>query len=282
MAGTIIVEKTVNREYDLPVLTNGFAFDLPRLRAAIIAMDADVAALFLSLVGFADLESPIFTGTPQAPTQLSGDSSNALATTAYVDQAVGDVDTSGFAPTVSPIFTGTPKAPTPITTDNSTNLATTAFVKAVINALIAAAPGTLDTLNELAAALGNDPNFATTMANSLAAKAPLASPALTGNPTAPTQAAGNNSTRIATTAFVQAAIAALIPSNAVGAVGTYALMNKISGAAPTPGATAAGSTLRYASADGSTSGMVPTGTWRCMGVSGVGGADLSTTNWLRI
>jgi len=40
-------------------------------------------------------------------------------------------------------------------------------------------------------------------------KAPLASPALTGNPTAPTQAAGNNSTRLANTAFVQAAIAAV-------------------------------------------------------------------------
>lgn len=70
-------------------------------------------------------------------------------------------------------------------------------------AIVDAAPGTLDTLNELAAALGDDPNFATAITASLAAKAPLASPALTGTPTAPTAAAGSSTTQLATTAFVQ-------------------------------------------------------------------------------
>jgi hypothetical protein len=75
-------------------------------------------------------------------------------------------------------------------------------VQSLIAALVDSSPGALDTLNELAAALGDDPNFATTMTNALALKAPLASPALTGNPTAPNPAAGDNDTSIATTAFV--------------------------------------------------------------------------------
>lgn len=70
----------------------------------------------------------------------------------------------------SPTFTGTPAAPTATTGTNTTQLATTAFVRATIDALIAAAPGTMDTLNELATALGNDPNFATTITNQIATK----------------------------------------------------------------------------------------------------------------
>jgi phage-related tail fiber protein len=70
----------------------------------------------------------------------------------------------------SPTFTGTPKAPTAAAGNNSTQLATTAFVQATIAALVDSSPGALDTLNELAKALGNDPNFATTMTNALAGK----------------------------------------------------------------------------------------------------------------
>jgi hypothetical protein len=80
---------------------------------------------------------------------------------------------------------------------------------AAITALINSSPATLDTLKELATALGNDPNFATTITNALSLKAPLASPALTGTPNAPTAAALTNNTQIATTAFVAAAITAL-------------------------------------------------------------------------
>ena len=108
----------------------------------------------------------------------------------------------------SPAFTGNPKAPTPAPGDNDTSLATTAFVQNAIAALVASAPGTLDTLNELATALGDDPNFATTMTNALAAKAPLASPGFSGSPTAPTPGAADNSTRLATTAFIVTALAA--------------------------------------------------------------------------
>lgn len=80
---------------------------------------------------------------------------------------------SQYAPKASPTFTGTPKAPTAAAGNNSTQLANTAFVQAAIAALVNSSPGALDTLNELAAALGNDPNFATTMTNALAGKQPL-------------------------------------------------------------------------------------------------------------
>uniref|UniRef100_UPI0035A238EB tail fiber protein n=3 Tax=Pseudomonas faucium TaxID=2740518 RepID=UPI0035A238EB len=111
------------------------------------------------------------------------------------------------APLNSPAFTGAPTAPTQAAGNNTTRLATTAFVQAAISTLVASAPGALDTLNELATALGNDPNFATTMTNSLAAKAPLASPGLTGVPTAPTAAVGTSNSQVATTAFVRASMA---------------------------------------------------------------------------
>ena len=52
----------------------------------------------------------------------------------------------------------------------------------IVAAITDSAPSTLDTLNELAAALGDDANFSTTVTNSIATKAPLASPSLTGNP----------------------------------------------------------------------------------------------------
>lgn len=90
---------------------------------------------------------------------------------------------------------------------------TQADIDAAIANLVASSPAALDTLNELAAALGNDPNFAATITNTLALKAPLASPVLTGNPTAPTAAPGTNNTQLSNTAFVVAAILALFGQN---------------------------------------------------------------------
>lgn len=74
------------------------------------------------------------------------------------------------APLISPNLTGTPTAPTATAGTNTTQLATTAFVKKAVDDLVAAAPGVLDTLDELSAALADDPNFATTMTNALAGK----------------------------------------------------------------------------------------------------------------
>ena len=94
--------------------------------------------------------------------------------------------------------------PTGSLTIGGATAATQSYVDTSISNLIGGAPGALDTLNELAAAINDDASYASTVTTALGTKAPLASPALTGNPTAPTQATSNNSTRIATTAFVKA------------------------------------------------------------------------------
>jgi hypothetical protein len=77
-------------------------------------------------------------------------------------------------------------------------------ITTAINALVAGAPGALNTLKELADAINDDASFAATITAALGLKAPLASPALTGAPTAPTPTLGDNTTKIATTAFVLA------------------------------------------------------------------------------
>ncbi|MEZ3243209.1 phage tail protein, partial [Escherichia coli] len=81
-------------------------------------------------------------------------------------------ETNKKAPLNSPALTGTPTTPTARQGTNNTQIANTAFVMAAIAALVDSSPDALNTLNELAAALGNDPNFATTMTNALAGKQP--------------------------------------------------------------------------------------------------------------
>lgn len=78
-----------------------------------------------------------------------------------------------LAPKADPAFSGRPTVPTAAPGTNDVQAASTAFVRAALDALVNGAPGSLDQLNELAAAMGNDPNFSTTMINSLAGKQPL-------------------------------------------------------------------------------------------------------------
>lgn len=85
-----------------------------------------------------------------------------------IDSLAALLSALGAAPIDSPVFLNTPRAPTPDLLDNSTQLATTQFVQALIAALVNSSPAALDTLNELAAALGDDPNFAATMTTALA------------------------------------------------------------------------------------------------------------------
>ncbi|HAL1865501.1 TPA: phage tail protein [Escherichia coli] len=152
---------------------------------------------------YAPKASPTFTGTPKAPTPAAGNNTTQVATTAFVQAALtalingapATLDTlkeiaaainndPNFSTTInnalalkaplsSPALTGTPTAPTAAQSVNNTQIATTAFVKSAIAGMVGSAPAALDTLNELAAALGNDPNFATTMLNALAGKQPL-------------------------------------------------------------------------------------------------------------
>lgn len=107
-------------------------------------------------------------------------------------------------------FSSSPVIPTPTAGDNTTKAASTAYVVAAITALIGGAPGALDTLKELADAIGDDASYAASIATALGLKAPLISPALTGSPTAPTPAGGDNDTSIATTAFVQGELVSIL------------------------------------------------------------------------
>ncbi|EGK9168709.1 phage tail protein [Escherichia coli] len=97
--------------------------------------------------------------------------SETLAATPKAVKAVMD-ETNKKAPLNSPALTGTPTTPTAQQGTNNTQIASTAFVMTAIAALVDSSPDALNTLNELAAALGNDPNFATTMTNALAGKQP--------------------------------------------------------------------------------------------------------------
>lgn len=192
---------------------------------------SDVSGLEAALTAKAPIASAALTGSPTAPTAASGTNTTQIATTAFVQQeitgfgagdmarSVYDTDNDGkvdaaeaadsvpwagvtgkptsFTPAThshtiaqvtglqtaldakaalaSPAFSGTPTAPTAATGANTTQIASTAFVQAAVAGLVDAAPGALDTLNELAAALGDDPNFASTITAGLAGKLAAAS-----------------------------------------------------------------------------------------------------------
>lgn len=107
---------------------------------------------------------------------LTSDSITEAATPSTVKQLNDDLQLK--ANRHNPTFTGVVKAPTPASDSNDTSVSTTAWVRQAIAELVDSSPETLDTLSEIAAALGNDPNFATTITNQLAGKQPL-SPLLT-------------------------------------------------------------------------------------------------------
>ncbi|WP_409024584.1 tail fiber protein [Escherichia coli] len=117
---------------------------------------------------------PVASLTVRGITQLSSATNSTSETLAATSKAVKVVmdETNKKAPLNSPALTGTPTTPTAPKGTNNTQIASTAFVMAAIAALVDSSPDALNTLNELAAALGNDPNFATTMTNALAGKQP--------------------------------------------------------------------------------------------------------------
>ncbi|MER9815117.1 hypothetical protein [Mesorhizobium sp. M0129] len=190
---------TANRNWQLPNGGNNLGHDVGRLIAALQAADLDVANILSTLV----LKAPILNAG----------------------------------------LTGAPTAPTPAAADNSNKIATTAWARLYFADIVGAAPAALDTIAELAAALQNDPSVITNLTTLVGNKitgpavavadniatfngttgkiakdsgvavsslAPKASPALTGVPTAPTAAPGTNTTQLATTGFVKAAIDVLL------------------------------------------------------------------------
>lgn len=162
----------------------------------------DIYSLSVGKIKYSDLS--VQTASPSSSSGLAYDNTNGTFT---------------FTPISfnNAALTGIPTAPTASQSDSSTQIATTAFVSTAISDLVDAAPGALNTLNELAEALGDDSNFANTVTTALATKATieyvdneigslstLHSPNFTGIPTAPTAAPATNTTQVATTAFVLA------------------------------------------------------------------------------
>lgn len=147
----------------------------------------------------ADINSPTFTGIPSAANASPGTNTTQIATTAFVFEANAGLkefllantasianDLTNYAPLLSPLFVGSPKAPTASQSTANTQISTTAYVRTAIANLNGLIDGNITAL--------------------LALKAPLASPTLTGTPLSTTPSFGDNSTKIATTAFVANAI----------------------------------------------------------------------------
>ncbi len=190
-----------------------------------VSSDYDTLAKVETALGLkAPLGSPAFTGVPTVPTAAGGTNTTQAASTAFVQAALsGSVSgvssfntrtgavslTSGdvtgaltYTPAniASPAFTGTPTAPLAANGTNTSQIASTTFVQNAVILLKGGVSTTYDTLNKIATAL--------------LLKADIASPALTGTPTAPTAAGGTNTTQIATTAFVLANGASKLVSRA--------------------------------------------------------------------
>ncbi len=166
----------------------------------------------------APLASPALTGTPTAPTAAISDNSTTIATTAFVKSAVTSVTVSDATTgskgliQLSGDLSGTAALPT---------ITNTAVITKVLTGYTSGA-GTLSATDNVLQAIqklnGND-----------LLKAPLASPALTGTPTAPTVATSDNSTTIATTAFVKSAVA----SSTAGVSSITGTVNQITASAST-------------------------------------------------
>ena len=169
-------------------------------------------------IGGAPIASPNFTGLPSGPTAAPGTATTQLASTAFVENAIvastggvssfntrtgavalltSDITAAGGAPIISPNITGSPTAPTPTAGDNSTKLATTAFVGTAIGSL----PPGVATFNGRSGVVALQLTDVTSVGG-----APLASPVFTGTPQSTTPTPGDNSIRVATTAFVAAAV----------------------------------------------------------------------------
>ena len=202
-------------------------------------IDGNFKSLNDELIAKAPLVSPGFSGVPTAPTAALNTNTTQIASTAFVigqagtaspsmdgvssvgtstkfarEDHVHPTDTTR-APLASPALTGTPTAPTAALNTNTTQLATTAFV--------IGQAGTASPSMDGVGAVGNATKFAREdhVHPTDTTRAPLASPALTGIPTAPTAALNTNTTQLATTAFVIGQAGTASPSmDGVSSVGT--------------------------------------------------------------
>ena len=140
-----------------------------------------ITNLVTDLSAKAPLEDPTFVGAVTLPNSISLANTSTLNLsylTSITSDAQGQINLK--APLASPSLSGVPTAPTAAPGTTTTQIATTEYVHFEINDLLNGAPGALDTLNELAAAINDDANFAGTVTAALGLKAPLASPTFTG------------------------------------------------------------------------------------------------------
>ena len=199
-----------------------------------IATDAFVKANSVQSVALAAPSEFSVAGSPVTTSgTLTLNKANQLANTVWAGPASGAANVSGFrllvaadipviaesqvanltsdlaskAALTSPVFTGIPEVPTAPPGDNSNTIADTAYVYSQITAQAPGLAPVQSVAGKTGAVVLNESDI-TNLPTDLALKAPLASPPFTGNPTAPTAAPGNNSTQIATTAFVTSAVAA--------------------------------------------------------------------------
>lgn len=159
----------------------------------------------------APLASPALTGTPTAPTAAVATDSTQIATTAFVHDVVDALDTGVSDVTVdgtSVVTSGVAAIDLTGKQDNITGAATTITDSNLTasKALISNSSGKVAASSVSSTELGYVSGVTSAIQTQLNAKAPLASPALTGTPTAPTATAGTNTTQIATTAFVKSAV----------------------------------------------------------------------------
>lgn len=168
-------ETTPNRGLPLPHPSNKLKDDVARLRAALLKVDVDIAALLLAVAAkaAADHSHTIedITGLLNAlNSKADGDHEHRL-------DDLADVNLAGAANGQFLAKQGSEWIPAFVAISSISGLteklaekATPADVAAAVNALVGAAPGTLDTLAEIALALGNDPNLATTLSNAIGGK----------------------------------------------------------------------------------------------------------------
>src|SRR5574344_1792649 len=148
--------------------------------------------LLTKVANKADTYNPIFTGTPQAPTAADGTNTTQIATTEFVTSAVSNkTNVSGNAATATKLETARTITLTSGVTGNASfdGSQTITITATVVKDGHTHTTSTIDGLDA-----------------ALASKAPIASPELTGIPTAPTANAATNTTQIATTAFVKTAV----------------------------------------------------------------------------
>ena len=184
--------------------------------------DGDGAIAYDNSTGVFTYTPPVISGgvdtasVEAAGALMDSELTNIVAVKA-LDQGVATTDSPSFA---GLDLSGIPTAPTAAAGTNTTQIATTEFTTTALANLVDTAPTTLDTLNELAAALGDDPNFATTITNSIALKAPLNTPSFTG----PVTVTGTTTLDGITTLSTSTEITAL-PGFSLGFV--YAQQDKI-------------------------------------------------------